>query len=325
MLYKLRLLGLAAAAALVLAALVLPVRAEVPAGEFDLRDFIESEYAVLRDTSADRGKVRQGGEFTLALRITPFEGLHIYGAEETDNMSVIPSELTLKDAPGIEWGEMHWPPAERHEGVTGISWWLEGQVVVLIDGRVAADAEPGTRTLEGELLFGACTKEFCLAPSLTTEQWEIEVVPAGYAGEIAVVGRADLLADADISRDRYSFPETEGEVGGGLDLEGDKAMAAATGEDGGSGVDLGNLDIKKSTELPIWQILVLALLGGLILNVMPCVLPVVSIKVIDLVGAVGGDHKPADTVRHGLLFAVGHRRHFFGGRGSHRHHPGAGQ
>ncbi|MCB1308213.1 MAG: thioredoxin family protein, partial [Leptospiraceae bacterium] len=47
----------------------------------------------------------------------------------------------------------------------------------------------------------------------------------------------------------------------------------------------------------------MALLGGLILNVMPCVLPVLSIKVLALVEQ-RGDH-PAQTMRHGLFFALG--------------------
>ena len=45
-------------------------------------------------------------------------------------------------------------------------------------------------------------------------------------------------------------------------------------------------------------ILGLALLGGLILNLMPCVLPVLSIKLLSVVGHAGG---PAREVRHGFL------------------------
>ncbi len=47
--------------------------------------------------------------------------------------------------------------------------------------------------------------------------------------------------------------------------------------------------------LPLWSILLLALLGGFILNLMPCVLPVLSLKVMSLVRHGGGE---ARAIRH---------------------------
>ncbi len=49
--------------------------------------------------------------------------------------------------------------------------------------------------------------------------------------------------------------------------------------------------------------LLFAFVGGLILNLMPCVLPVVSIKVLSFVEH--GTKDPHSTRKHGLLFAVG--------------------
>jgi thiol:disulfide interchange protein DsbD len=53
----------------------------------------------------------------------------------------------------------------------------------------------------------------------------------------------------------------------------------------------------------IWQPLLFALLGGLILNLMPCVLPVLSLKVLGLVQQAG--ESPRVARRHGILFALG--------------------
>ena len=50
--------------------------------------------------------------------------------------------------------------------------------------------------------------------------------------------------------------------------------------------------------LPLWRVLLLALLGGLILNLMPCVLPVLSIKLLAAVSH-GGGH--SSEVRAGFL------------------------
>lgn len=53
----------------------------------------------------------------------------------------------------------------------------------------------------------------------------------------------------------------------------------------------------------LWQALLFALVGGLILNLMPCVLPVLSIKVLGFIHQAGDD--PAKARRHGLVFTAG--------------------
>lgn len=53
----------------------------------------------------------------------------------------------------------------------------------------------------------------------------------------------------------------------------------------------------------LWKALFLAFLGGLLLNLMPCVLPVLSLKVLDLSRKGGADRRQA--VAHGALYALG--------------------
>ena len=72
------------------------------------------------------------------------------------------------------------------------------------------------------------------------------------------------------------------------------ATAAAAGERAG---------VASSAQGSIWLALGLAFLGGLLLNVMPCVFPVLSIKVFDFVRQAGGD--PARLRLHGWTYAAG--------------------
>ncbi len=51
------------------------------------------------------------------------------------------------------------------------------------------------------------------------------------------------------------------------------------------------------------RVLVLALLGGLILNLMPCVFPVLGIKVVGFINQAGGDRRK--VTMHGLAFTAG--------------------
>ncbi len=53
-------------------------------------------------------------------------------------------------------------------------------------------------------------------------------------------------------------------------------------------------------QLFVWQALIFALLGGIILNLMPCVFPVLSIKVLSLVQSHGRELK-----LHGLMYTLG--------------------
>lgn len=57
---------------------------------------------------------------------------------------------------------------------------------------------------------------------------------------------------------------------------------------------------RTGSELPLWQAFVFAFLGGLLLNVMPCVFPVLSVKALTFATA-----PAAEVRRHGVLYLVG--------------------
>jgi len=54
---------------------------------------------------------------------------------------------------------------------------------------------------------------------------------------------------------------------------------------------------------PLWQALLFGFLGGIILNLMPCVLPVISLKVFGFIRQAGDD--PRQIFLHGLAFSSG--------------------
>lgn len=91
-------------------------------------------------------------------------------------------------------------------------------------------------------------------------------------------------------------------------LPGDGRPAAwiTVGFDGADGVASAPGDAAKaSADAPdsLLKILGLAFLGGLILNLMPCVFPVLGLKVMGFVQQAGED--PASIKKHGLVFAAG--------------------
>jgi thiol:disulfide interchange protein DsbD len=54
---------------------------------------------------------------------------------------------------------------------------------------------------------------------------------------------------------------------------------------------------------PLWQMLLYAFIGGLILNIMPCVLPVIALKILGFVGESRSD--PRHVRKLGLVYALG--------------------
>lgn len=96
----------------------------------------------------------------------------------------------------------------------------------------------------------------------------------------------------------------------GLRIETDLPAAPAASS-GPSGSQLSALSPQPSSSLPssapapasLLGTLLLALVGGLILNLMPCVFPVLGIKILGFVNQAGHDKKK--VVMHGLVFALG--------------------
>jgi thiol:disulfide interchange protein DsbD len=63
------------------------------------------------------------------------------------------------------------------------------------------------------------------------------------------------------------------------------------------------LDGQARKPLTYWWAMLLAFMGGFILNAMPCVFPVLGIKVLGFVGQAGDD--PRKIRRHGIVFTLG--------------------
>ncbi|MCB1511204.1 MAG: thiol:disulfide interchange protein, partial [Hyphomicrobiaceae bacterium] len=74
------------------------------------------------------------------------------------------------------------------------------------------------------------------------------------------------------------------------------APAGATGRAGGAANSAGG----GGPSIALWQAMVFALLGGIILNLMPCVLPILSLKVLAL-----ARHGDGDATRGGIAYLAG--------------------
>jgi thiol:disulfide interchange protein len=273
-----------------------PGWAAIPQG-VSADDFVESTNAVIIETLQDRTQVRAGESLTLGLRTIPYDDqgihFHIYGVEPS-TAGYIPSTWMMDESEIAGFAEPVWPAAHAEESAIGTMYWLMGQNVATVEATINADTAPGTYELTGSLFFMACTAEMCLSPNKPEYSWTVEVLPADYEGEIAVDSEVfTRVRTVDYTND-YSLP-----------VEEDEPELAADAADSSDGWLLAMLRESKAGKepIPFLNIFLLALAGGLILNVMPCVLPVVSIKVISLVKSAHED--PRQIWGHGIAFAGG--------------------
>jgi len=139
-----------------------------------------------------------------------------------------------------------------------------GRIVISAEFALPADAEAGELPIAGGVLYQACDHNSCLPPVTT----EAEVV--------LTVGPGGEPAHGEI----FAVPSGESQP----------AAPAATPP-------------TSSPSRGLLGVLFLAMLGGLILNAMPCVLPVLSLKVFGLVKSAGQGRQ--HVVVGGLATAAG--------------------
>jgi len=129
-------------------------------------------------------------------------------------------------------------------------------------------------------------------------EWKVSIVdlPPGASAEIYPLPQPDQEIGHPVALGSGQFRmETDGPFRGVLAVEKDgarKAWMISSQE-----------PTPARAQTGLWLALFYGFLGGLILNLMPCVLPVISLKVFGFIRQAG--EKPAKIFAHGLAFASG--------------------
>jgi thiol:disulfide interchange protein/DsbC/DsbD-like thiol-disulfide interchange protein len=161
--------------------------------------------------------------------------------------------------------------------------------------------------LDGPLAaaFAAGVEGWTLMPA--TPQVLANADPPRFAianGELRVeVARSEFFASAP---ERIEVLLSDGERGYTVFARHAPALPsdAAGNSAAGSSAPSGTIDVASATAAPVglWLALLLAFAGGLVLNLMPCVFPVLSLKAL---GAIESAHDAAEMRRHGLWYSLG--------------------
>ena len=215
-------------------------------------------------------EVRAPGEATLDLRVTLAPGWHVNSHTPSEEY-LIATEARLDPASGVRFGEAKYPEGKR------MTFSFSGSPLSVYDGTFAIsvpvtwDASKPAPPLSGSVEYQACDDTRCLAPASV----KFRTGPAA-AGEPASAA-ADPLAAVPLSQAR--------------------AGGAATAA--GSTRDFGDMLDKNGMFLVLLSIFV----GGLALNLTPCVYPVIPLTV----GFFGGQSDGSKGRMFGLagLYVLG--------------------
>jgi len=264
---------------------------------------------------AERATVAAGGPARLALKVSLPEGLHTQSNKPKDE-TLIATVLTIDAPAGVTVDEIVWPKVSqlKQEGLPQPLEVFDREFVVGVQVTLASSVPVGGLTLPLHLRYQACNDAMCFAPATVDAQWTLTVAAAGTAPS----GTPDVVFST------IPFGTGERPGAGGTPAAGWSPAAGGTPAEAGfsrlqtpaatpaelmtaidgfevrgtTGGYLGTNDFLtfiRNAEAGVKEkglfegrgplaILLLVLVGGLALNLTPCVLPMIPIN-IAIIGA----------------------------------------
>lgn len=221
-------------------------------------------FAVKATVAGDLADARSA-TLVVSLEVPP--PFHVNASRPTFDY-LIPTSVTVEPVPGVSMGAPSFPEPKML-AVGGME-----EPIAVYDGTVRIrvrltrkpDATPGPRTVKGVLRYQSCDDNSCYPP-----------VSVSWSTQVTVLAAEALL----------SMPETAAAPSPTTPSDSPQATAAGPLPDSpadaltASAASSAPGTAPSESSLPL--LLLFAFLGGLLLNLMPCVLPVLSLKVLGLI------------------------------------------
>lgn len=202
--------------------------------------------------------VKAGDKFTAKLILDVEAGHHIQSATPISK-ELIATEVFLSPPPGLLVNAIRYPPGRKREDrVFGKLSEYAGTVEIPIEIEAEDPLPRESVAIEGVLRFQACNESgTCFPPQSVAFEMPLKAGPAARTG---ASGDGDMIASGGVTS--AAAQDRPADSSGRTALDALQAWLADFGYVG---------------------YLVMAFLGGLAMNFMPCVLPVISIKVLSFV------------------------------------------
>ncbi|MBW2336819.1 MAG: thioredoxin family protein [Deltaproteobacteria bacterium] len=207
-------------------------------------------------------RARPGDAIILAIVADIKKGFHLNAnaqqVKSFENFRPYPTKVTVADVSGdITIESPRYPKAVpiKVEYAAGDLMSFEGQTVIYLPIKLEETIKPGSLGLKLVFEYQACSDTYCLFPAKIKFEGSLTVVESG-------TGVSKINEELFVGFDQGSTASTSREVN--FDLFG------------------WTFAIDVSSEFGMILLLITAGLGGMLLNLTPCVLPLIPIKIISL-------------------------------------------
>ena len=221
-----------------------------------------ADEAVAVKTAWSVDRARPGDSIVLAVVADIKKGFHLNADERQINsfedFKPIATKVSVVEAPDtITIEAPRYPPAVPFQAqyAAGDLMSYEGRIIIYLPVKLDETVAPGSLNLKLSLQYQACTDSYCLFPKRITLS---ETLPVAKTGTAVSKINQELFA----------------------------GYYAAVTASAGTGVDFDlfgwTFSIDTASGFGLILLLVTAALGGMLLNLTPCVLPLIPIKIISL-------------------------------------------
>ncbi|SCB06430.1 protein-disulfide reductase DsbD family protein [Xanthomonas translucens] len=219
---------------------------------------------------------------TLLLRFTPAPGYYLYRDR---------TALALEGAAGIRTGLPRWPQGRTHQDEhfgNVVVYFNQTEVSVPLQ-RQRADAAEATlvATFQGCQTEGICYPPMTRRVKLSLPKGKLSPADQAEVAPLLVTPLNSSQADANVAAADTAAPATAPDAASAPDASAHNAARST-------------VPVAEPQSL-LWMLL-LALGGGLVLNLLPCVLPILSLKVL---GVAQSGESRSRARRHALWYTLG--------------------
>ncbi|HVP13564.1 MAG TPA: protein-disulfide reductase DsbD domain-containing protein [Phycisphaerae bacterium] len=243
----------------------------------------KAEHLKLSGTAGQEA-VKPGDKFTVHLT-AEVEAKHHMQSHKPLQEGLIPAVVFMERTDGLEIGEVKYPEGQvRQDRILGKLSEYSGKVVFRIPVTVADDADKAPRWIRGFLQSQICTDAgTCYPPQFVEFAIPVRMEGGEKPGDadafVAPVEKPEPLAGKEPSTKPAEAKPSQ-----------QTATPSASPSTTGIGEAPSTIRTSSLQRIEEWftkfgyiGVLALALIGGVILNLMPCVLPVISLKILSFV------------------------------------------
>jgi thioredoxin:protein disulfide reductase len=258
--------------------------------------------------------VRAGSTIRVALKIALPEGYHVQSDKPRDP-TLIATELNVEAPAGVQVEEIVFPEAEdfKQEGLPEPLLVFEREFVIGVRLSLPSTLSTGPIAVPARLRYQACDDKMCYAPSNAQAQWTVNVVSANaavtpqHADVFGAIAFGTGSKPGAAPSPTPAPPPAPGGPDGGIGRLDRFTVVASTGGYLGTGDFLAFIKNAESgvVEKGLFEgqgplaILLIVLVGGLALNLTPCVLPMIPINL-----AIIGAGAQASSRKRGFLLGL---------------------